>query len=209
MNLQYNTSMLSAILLLSPLGKRHGRLFKQTWIPSIWDALNQICLKIFKPCNFSIFLLSSLRNGHGPSFKHFNPLHQRIHCAKFPWNWPSGFWEDQNMESVQQHQQQPTDKSDQKFWFRWINNTSWDHHLNLHFFSHSDDHSRQIKVLKKYRSQCSIAYPVFQFWIGCTFITDSITFGSTSVIVLVAAWDSTRRFEVFSWNKKKLELSFL
>ena len=139
----YNTSMLSVILLLSPFGKRHGPLFKQTWIPFIWDALNQVCLKNFKPCNFSIFLLSSLRNGHSPSFKHFNPLHQKILCAKFCWKWPSGFWEHQNMKNVQQQpphwQTTVTDKFSSErltwaFWFRWINNTLWDHHLKFAFF---------------------------------------------------------------------------
>lgn len=51
-------------------------------------------------------------------------------------------------------------------------------------------------------------YPVFQFSIGCTLITDSITFGSTSVIVLVAAWDSTRVFVLLSYNTQSHQSYF-
>lgn len=51
-------------------------------------------------------------------------------------------------------------------------------------------------------------YPVFQFSIGCTLITDSITFGSTSVIVLVAAWDSTRVFVLLSYNTQRHQSYF-
>lgn len=54
---------------------------------------------------------------------------------------------------------------------------------------------------KKWYKVFITTYPVFQFSIGCTLITDSITFGSTSVIVLVAAWDSTRVFVLLSYNR--------
>jgi hypothetical protein len=44
-------------------------------------------------------------------------------------------------------------------------------------------------------------YPVFQFSIGCTLIMESTMSGSTSVIVCVAACDSTRTLEQVSCNR--------
>lgn len=61
---------------------------------------------------------------------------------------------------------------------------------------------------KKWSKVFITTYPVFQFSIGCTLITDSITFGSTSVIVLVAAWDSTRVFVLLSFNTQRHQSYF-
>lgn len=61
---------------------------------------------------------------------------------------------------------------------------------------------------KKWSKVFITTYPVFQFSIGCTLITDSITFGSTSVIVLVAAWDSTRVFVLLSYNTQSHQSYF-
>lgn len=61
---------------------------------------------------------------------------------------------------------------------------------------------------KKWSKVFITTNPVFQFSIGCTLITDSITFGSTSVIVLVAAWDSTRVFVLLSFNTQRHQSYF-
>ena len=81
--------------LLSPIEKECGPSFEQTWIPSSKDPLCQVWLKSAKCfCRrrffnfFNVFLL----------FYHYlhlekgavNPLHPRILCAKFGWNWLSG-----------------------------------------------------------------------------------------------------------------------
>ena len=34
-------------------------------------------------------------------WRNLNPLHPRMHCAKFGWNWPSGYGEDENVKSLQ------------------------------------------------------------------------------------------------------------
>ena len=68
------------------------------------DALWQVWLKLaqrfwrrrflnFVNVFFCYFVISPLGKGWGPSFeKNFNPLHPRLLCAKFGWNWFSGSW---------------------------------------------------------------------------------------------------------------------
>ena len=69
--------------------KRKGPSFEQTWIPFIqrkfWNFVNV----------FSLFHnYSPFRRGHGRLFKKkLNPLHPRMICANFGWNWPSDSWE--------------------------------------------------------------------------------------------------------------------
>ena len=64
----------------------------------------------------------------------FNPLHPRMLCAKFGWNWPSGSGEeDDNVKSLRQRQQrrQTTDK----FWsekLTWALGSEWA--KNVDFF---------------------------------------------------------------------------
>ena len=69
---------------------------------------------------FSLFLYYLLMEKGGPFiWTNLNPLHPRMLCAKFGWNWPSGFEEDENVRSFrrrwrrrQWRQQLTTDK----FW---------------------------------------------------------------------------------------------
>ena len=92
-------------LIISPW-KRAGPSFEQTWIP-----ISQGCFvpslveigpvvlekKIFKigQCIFAISFLSPLRKGRGPSLEQtWIPITQRMLCAKFGWNWLSGFGEE-------------------------------------------------------------------------------------------------------------------
>ena len=70
--------------------KRKGPSFEQTWIPFIqrkfWNFVNV----------FSLFHnYSPFRRGHGRLFKKkLNPLHPRMICANFGWNWPGGSGEE-------------------------------------------------------------------------------------------------------------------
>ena len=51
---------------------------------------------------FTISQLSPLGNERGPSFEQtLNPLHPRMLCTKFGWNWPSSSGEDENVKSLQ------------------------------------------------------------------------------------------------------------
>ena len=56
-----------------------------------------------------LLLLSLLEKGWSPSFekkKPMNPLHPRMLCAMFVWNWPSCSWkEDENVKSWQTDRQ--------------------------------------------------------------------------------------------------------
>ena len=85
--------------------------FEQTWIPfiqgCILPSLVEISLavlveKIFKFVNvFSLFHYYLYWKRTGPFIlTNLNPLHQRVHCAKFGWNWPSGSWENLKIGKV-------------------------------------------------------------------------------------------------------------
>ena len=52
---------------------------------------------------FRYFVIISPCNRAGPFiWTNLNPLHPRIFCAKFGWNWPSGSWEEvENRKSLQ------------------------------------------------------------------------------------------------------------
>ena len=107
------------------------------WTKFAWKFLNHVILVFSYYHSFEMGIVLN-------SFKHFNPLHQRILCAKFVEIGPVDFWEDQNMKSVQQQQQQQpnwqttdnfrSEKLTWAFWFIWINNTLCDHHLKFSFF---------------------------------------------------------------------------
>ena len=100
----------------------YGALFEQTWIPFTQGCFVQILVKIgqvvqkkdifeLRQCIFTISLLSRLENGHGFWFlwTNLNPIHPRMLCLKFGWNWPSGSGEDdENVKSDRQWQ--TTDK---------------------------------------------------------------------------------------------------
>ena len=64
-----------------------------------------------------IFAISPLWKGQDPSFEQiWTPLHLRILCAKFGWNWPNGSGEEEEkVKSLQQQRLLTTDKlCDQK-----------------------------------------------------------------------------------------------
>ena len=93
-----------AILKSSPLGKKRGPSFKQTWIHSPKDAFYQVWLKLiqwfwrrrFLQCFFlHFFVIISPWKRVGPFiWTNVNPLHPRVLCVKFGWNWPIGSGED-------------------------------------------------------------------------------------------------------------------
>ena len=67
----------------------------------------------------------SLEKGGPFIWTNLNPLHPRILCAKFGWNWPSGFGEeDENVKSLQTDRQtddgrQTIRKAHLSFQLRW------------------------------------------------------------------------------------------
>ena len=86
-----------ANLLLSPLGKWCGPSFpftKEFFVPSKVDIGSMVLeKKIFKfrQCIIAIFVIISPWKRMWPfNWTNLNPLHTRMHCAKFGWNWPSG-----------------------------------------------------------------------------------------------------------------------
>ena len=76
--------------------------FEETWIPFIQGCfvlrlieIGSVVLKkrifIISSMYFHYFVIISLRKRTGPLiWIILNPLHPRMHCAKFSWNWLSG-----------------------------------------------------------------------------------------------------------------------
>ena len=80
--------------MLSPLGKEHGHSFEETWIPftqrcilpSLVEIGSVVLENVFKfhQCIFLYFVIISLLKNVGPFiWTILNPLHTRMHCAKF------------------------------------------------------------------------------------------------------------------------------
>ena len=80
-----------------PFKKRWGPSLEQTRVPITQGCivpsleLTQWFRRRFfecRQCIFAISQLSPLGKGRGPSFekKNWNPLHPKMHCAKFGWN---------------------------------------------------------------------------------------------------------------------------
>ena len=65
--------------------------------------------------NFNIFAIISPWKRLWPFiWTNLNPIHPRMLCAKFGWNWPSGSWEeDENVNSLRQRQRRRTTD---RFW---------------------------------------------------------------------------------------------
>ena len=113
---------------LSTLVNGCGPSYEQTWIP-----FNQKCSvqslveigpvvlgkKIFLilPMYFCYFIIISPYDRAWPFiWTKLNPLHQGMLCAKFGWNWPSGFGEeDENVISLQMDGQT----------YRWSEKLTW------------------------------------------------------------------------------------
>ena len=86
--------------------------------PSPMDALCQVWLKLAQWFRillmyYCYFLIISPKKRVDPSFeKNVNPLHPRMLCVKFGWDWPSGSGEeDENVKSLWQRQ-----RTMDKFW---------------------------------------------------------------------------------------------
>ena len=93
--------------------------------PFIWTNLNplhprMLCAKFgwnwpsgsekkifkFRQCIFAIVIISHWKSLWSFIWWNLNPLHPRMLCAKFGWNWPSGSWEeDENVKSLQMDRQ--------------------------------------------------------------------------------------------------------
>ena len=74
---------------------------------------------------FHYLAIIPLGKGHGPfTWTNLKPLHPKIICAKFGWNWHSGFGEeDENLKSLQQQQQRQRRRTTDKFWWEkrtWV-----------------------------------------------------------------------------------------
>ena len=97
--------------------------------PSFKDALCQVWLKLvqwflrrfFKISSmyFRYFVIISPLKMAGPFiWTNLNPLHPRMLCAKFGWNWHSGSWEeDENVKSLQTDRRRTDD--------RWSEKLTW------------------------------------------------------------------------------------
>ena len=73
---------------------------------------------------FRYFIIISPWKRVGPFiWTNLNPLHPRMLCAKFGWNWPSGSWEEvENRKSLQTDRQQAVRKAHLSFQLRWAKN---------------------------------------------------------------------------------------
>ena len=68
---------------------------------------------------FCCFVITSPWKRAGPFIlkKNLSPLHLRMHCAKFCWNWPSGSGEeDENVNSLRQKQHHRQQRTTDKLW---------------------------------------------------------------------------------------------
>ena len=89
-----------AFSLSSSLGKEWGPSFEPIWSPFTKNALCQVWL--------FCYYLPLKKDVRGPSFvKFLIPLYPKMLCIKFGWNWPCGFWEEEeNVESLRQRRRQ-------------------------------------------------------------------------------------------------------
>ena len=105
--------MYFSISLLSTNGNGWYPSFKQTlilftqgcFVPSLVEIGPVVREKIFKtlPMYFCHFLkISTLGNGQDFIWTNLNPLHPKMICAKFDWNWlsASGFFDSVNVFSL-------------------------------------------------------------------------------------------------------------
>ena len=135
--------------------------------PSPKNALCQVWLKLaqwfwrrrfFNFVNvFSLFWnYLPLEKGRALHLINLNPLHSRILCAKFGWNWLSGFWEVENRTSLQ------TDSRKDRLTDRQTTDDKWSKKLTWAFSSGwaknpwlmywTKDWRRIIRIKKKYHN---------------------------------------------------------
>ena len=77
--------------------------------------------------HFRYFVIISPSKRMGPFiWKNLNPLHPRMLCAKFGWNWSSGSWEeDENVKSLQTDGQTDRRTDNQTTDDRWSEKLTW------------------------------------------------------------------------------------
>ena len=119
-----------AISYLSPLVKGRGSSFEQTWIPfthvCFAPNLVEIGSVVLELKFFNFVTVFPLFRNYLPLEKggalHLNKPDspsQRMKCAKFGWNWPSGSGEDENVKSLWQHRRR------QPQWWRQTMDKLW------------------------------------------------------------------------------------
>ena len=86
---------------LSPLGKGQSPSFEQTWIPFTQECIVQSLveigplllekkiLKMLSMCLCYFVIICSWKRARPLIWINLNPLHLRMLCAKFGWNWPT------------------------------------------------------------------------------------------------------------------------
>ena len=92
---------------LFTLWELNGSSFDQTWIPftqrcnvaGCWNWSSGSWQADFKMLLFAISKLFPLENDRPLhlNIEHFfnlGPIHRRMHCAKFAWNWSGGSWDE-------------------------------------------------------------------------------------------------------------------
>ena len=91
----------------------NGSSFESTWIPLTprmlvakfgwnWPSGSGEENFFISSMYFCYFLIISTWKRTGPFiWTNLNPIHQRMLCAKFGWNWPRGSGEDENVKSLQ------------------------------------------------------------------------------------------------------------
>ena len=114
---------------------------------------------------FPYFILSPLEKGGPFICTSLNPLHPRMLCAKFGWNWPRGSGEEvENVKSLRQQQRRQRRRTRDKYWSEKLTSTqvSWKHvHVNVFLFLKS--FQRPVKI---YLSKCFT--PCISFLFGMT-----------------------------------------
>ena len=129
--------------------------------PSHKDALCQVWLKFtqqFWRRRFLNFVhvfsqfLNYLPLGRVGSFfwTNLNPLHPRMLCVKFGWNWPSGSEEDENVKSLRQRQQQQRRLTTDKFWSEKLTWAFGSGELNKRPMGHIAHLRKQFKSINTY-----------------------------------------------------------
>ena len=82
----------------------------------------------------NFIIISPWKRAGSNIWTNLNPLHSRMLCAKFGWNWTSGFWEEvENRKSLQTNGQRDrqtredrrSEKAHLSFQLRWAKNESW------------------------------------------------------------------------------------
>ena len=98
---------------------------------------------------FRNFYLSPLGKGvWNFLWTNLNPLHLRMLCAKFGWNWPTGSGEDENVKSLRQQLRRKRRTTD-KFWSEKL---TWAFGHSLHgeiVEKYTENHWKHYKIFSR------------------------------------------------------------